>query len=270
MRLADLLPYALPWRHKHLIWQFARREVLGRYRSSWLGPIWAVLSPLMLLMVYTFVFVGVLRVRWPGAESGGGLEFALQLMAGMTVLNFFSEIVNRSPLLILEQPNLVKKVIFPLEVLPWVALLSAAFHALLYAVILVLGAWWTRGGLPLTAVAAPLVLVAMTPLLLGLGWFLAALGTYIRDAGQITVMVTSLMLFLSPVFYSLQSVPEILRGWIWFNPLTLVIESLRQVILQGVWPDWSALLLYVLICSVIGVLGAAFFHATRKGFADVL
>lgn len=260
----------IPWQHRTLIYQFARREVLGRYRGSLLGLGWSFVTPLLMLSVYTFVFVGVFKARWPGAESGGGGEFALQIFAGLLVFNLFSEVANRAPNLILEQPNLVKKVVFPLEILPWVSVLSGIFHLLLGCGVLLLGALLVRGGLPPSAITLPLVLLPFLVLLLGLSWLLSALGVFVRDIGQMMGLMINLMMFLSPIFYSMDSLSPALRRWMLANPLTLIIEQVRATALGGVWPDWQALALYSLAALAIGWLGTTFFQATRKGFADVL
>jgi lipopolysaccharide transport system permease protein len=271
MRFVDFLRlYFLPLAHAHLVWQFTRREVLGRYKGSILGLGWSFVSPLLMLGVYTFVFVGVFKARWPGSESGGGVEFALQLMAGLMVFNLFAELASRSPHLVLEQPNLVKKVIFPLEVLPWVAVLAASFHWLLNALVLCLAVLVVRGGLPVSALALPLLIAAFLPFLLGLCWFLSALGVFVRDVGQMMLMVVSMGMFLSPVFYSSRALPGVLQGWMWLNPLNFVIESVREVLLLGLWPDWWGLLVYAAGACAAALVGASFFHLTRKGFADVL
>lgn len=256
--------------HADLLWQFARREVLGRYRGSLLGLGWSFVTPLLMLGIYTFVFVGVFKARWPGAESGGGVEFALQLMAGLMVFNLFAELASRAPQLVLEQPNLVKKVIFPLEVLPWVAVMSACFHWLLNTVVLCLAVWAVRGSVPATALALPLVIGAFLTYLLGLCWFLSALGVFVRDVSQVMSLVVSMGMFLSPVFYSARALPDFLQGWMWLNPLAFAIESVRAVLLQGVWPDGPGLLIFALCGSAVAVGGAGFFALTRKGFADVL
>lgn len=259
-----------PWRHRTLIYQFARREVLGRYRGSLLGLGWSFITPLLMLAVYTFVFVGVFKARWPGAESGGGAEFALQIFAGLLVFNLFAEVANRAPRLILEQPNLVKKVVFPLEILPWVSVLSGLFHLLLGSAVLLVGAALVRGELALSFLALPFVLLPFVILLIGLSWLFAALGVYLRDIGQMMGLAVNLMMFMSPIFYSLESIPPGLRQWMLANPLTLIIEQVRQTVLQGHGPDWLALAAYGAAAVAIAWLGAAFFAATRKGFADVL
>lgn len=223
-----------------------------------------------MLAVYSFVFVGVFRASWPGAAKGNGLEFALQVFAGLLVFNLFAEVAGRAPNLIVEQPNLVKKVIFPIELLAWVTVLSGIFHLLISACTLLLVLLIARGALPITALALPLVLLPFVPMLLGLAWFMSAIGVFVRDVSPVMTMVVSLIMFLSPVFYSVATLNENLQFWMTLNPLTLIIEQVRAVLLMGQWPAWGALGLYGLVASAFAVLGAIFFQLTRKGFADVL
>jgi lipopolysaccharide transport system permease protein len=261
----------VPLKNRSLLWQFARRDVLGRYRGSMLGLTWSFLTPLLMLGVYSFVFVGVFRASWPGAAKGaGGVEFALQVFAGLLVFNLFAEVTSRAPNLIVEQPNLIKKVIFPVELLAWVTVLSGVFHLLISAGTLLLVLLIARGGLPLSALALPFVLLPFVPLLLGLGWFLSAVGVFVRDVGNVMTMVVSLTMFMSPVFYSVKSLSADLQFWMNLNPLTLIIEQVRAVLLLGQWPDWAALSIYALAASAFAVAAGTFFQWTRKGFADVL
>lgn len=260
----------IPIRNRSLLWQFARRDVLGRYRGSLLGLTWSFLTPLLMLGVYSFVFVGVFRQSWPGSAQGGGVEFALQVFAGLLVFNLFAEVAGKAPNLIVDQPNLVKKVIFPVELLAWVTVLSGLFHVLISAGTLLVVLLIARGGLPLSAVALPLVLLAFLPVLLGLGWLLSAMGVFVRDVGQVMTMVVSLTMFMSPVFYSVKALSPNIQFWMHLNPLTLIIEQVRAVLLLGQWPDWAALGLYGAIACVFAVAAGTFFQLTRKGFADVL
>lgn len=266
----DFLRYFAPLGRGHQIWQLTRREVLGRYRGSLMGLAWSVITPLMMLGVYSLVFVGIFKSRWPGMESGGGITFALQIFAGLLVFNFFAEVMNRAPRLVLDQPNLVKKVVFPLEILPWVTLLAAFFHMVLSLVILIVAAAVVLDGVPASAIAAPLVLACMVPFLLGMAWLLAALGVYLRDVGQVMSPIVTAAMFLSPVFYSLEALSAGFQFWMQLNPLTLIIEELRRTVLLGDWPRWSALALYLSVSCGVAAAGAAFFRFTRKGFADVL
>ena len=261
--------YFLPLRQRTLIWQFARRDVLARYRGSLLGLGWSFLTPLLMLAVYTFVFRVVFKARWTDGATGD-FEFALQVYAGLIVFSLFAEVVSRAPRLVLDQPNLVTKVVFPLEILPWVAVLAGLFHLALNLVALLAATAIARGGLPPSVLALPLVLAPFVPLLLGLAWFLAALGVFVRDVGQITTLAVSLLLFLSPVFYPVASLPEQWQPWLRANPLTPVMEQLRRVALDGRWPDWWQLVIELAIASAVAWAGARWFAATRKGFADVI
>ncbi len=260
----------IPIHSRSLLWQFARRDVLGRYRGSLLGLTWSFLTPLLMLAVYSFVFVGVFRASWPGSPKGSGVEFALQVFAGLLVFNLFAEVAGRAPNLVVEQPNLVKKVIFPVELLAWVAVLSGLFHLLISAATLLVVLLIARGGLPITALALPLVLLPFLPLLLGLGWFLSAIGVFVRDVSPVMSMIINLIMFLSPVFYSVASLDPEVRFWMNLNPLTLIIEQVRAILLMGQWPAWSALGQYGLVACAFAALGGTFFQLTRKGFSDVL
>ena len=264
------LSFFLPFRHRTLVWQFARREVLGRYRGSLLGIGWSFITPLLMLGVYTFVFVGVFKARWPGAEQGGGLEFALQIFTGLMVFNLFAEIASRAPRLIIEQPNLVKKVVFPLEILPWISVLSGLFHLVLSCLILLAATLVLRQHIHFTALALPFVLLPFLPFLLGLGWLFAALGVFVRDVAQMMGLAVNVAMFLSPVFYSAKALSAQMQFWMHLNPLTLIIESLRAILLHQQWPDWAGLGLYSLMAMLFCIASGLFFQATRKGFADVL
>ena len=264
-----LLAYLLPLRHASLIRQFAVREVHSRYRQSWLGALWVVLNPLLMLCVYTFVFRYVFRVRW-GVTVESNLSFAVRLYAGLAVFNFFAECVSRAPRLVLDQPHLVKKVVFPLEVLPWVGTVAALVHLATALVMLMVLGLWEMGSLPVTLLALPIVWLPLLPLTVGLGWWLAAVGTYVRDISQIITMVISLMMFLSPIFFPVEALPVAWQSWAFLNPLALIITETRHVLIDGVWPAWGALSLNFLACTVIAAGGAAFFKAARVGFADVV
>lgn len=265
-----LFSYLFPWRYASLIGQFAGREFHARYRQSLLGMLWAFLTPLLMLGVYTLVFRFVFKLRWSGAGDESNLAFALRLYAGLAVFNFFAECVNRAPRLILDQPHLVKKVIFPLEILSWVNALAALAHLGVALILLLAFGVWAQGGLPVTVLALPLVWLPLLPLCVGLGWLLAAIGTYVRDVSQVLGMLVSLLMFLSPIFFPLEALPPAVRPWMFLNPLASTITQTRQVLLDGQWPDWPSLAIHFIACFAIAVLGAAFFRAARKGFADVV
>jgi lipopolysaccharide transport system permease protein len=273
--LSGLASYFFPVHLRFLVWQFARRDVLARYRGSLLGLGWSFLTPLLMLGVYTFVFREVFNARWPAAPHTGhtgdeNLAFALQVYAGLIVFNLFAEVLGRAPRLVLDQPNLVKKVVFPLEILPWVSILAALFHLAVNCTVLVGAVVLATHQLPATVLALPLVVVAFVPLLLGCSWLLASLGVFLRDIGQLIGMLLTALMFLSPVFYPAQALPARWQPLLLLNPLSIPIEAIRQVVLEGVWPNWVDLGIYTVCALIVGWLGAHWFAATRKGFADVI
>ena len=261
-----------PARHWALVGQLATRDVAARYRGQGLGWAWLVLAPLLMLAVYTVVLRQVLGVRWGSAVTtqGSDSDFALQLYAGLAVFAFFSEVVLRAPRLVSDVPHLVKRVVFPLEILPWVSVLAALVPLALAALLLLLGTAATRGHLPVSAVALPLVWLPLLPLTLGLGWLLAAVGTYIRDVGEVLGLVLGALLFLSPVFYDASSLPPALQLPLGLNPLAVVMTQTRQVVLAGQWPAWDLWAGVMLAGVLLALLGAALFSRVRSGFADVV
>ena len=263
------MAYLWPWRWRDLIWQFARREVLGRYRGSVLGVGWSVLTPMAMLVVYTLVFRHIFKAKWPGVEDGN-MSFALNLFAGLLVFNWAAEFLSRAPRLMTDQPNLVTKVVFPLQVLPWSALLSSFFHVMVSCVVWLAGCLLFGQGIHFAWLALPLVFLALVPTLLGLGWALSALGVYFRDLGEIVGLFMGMLLFLTPVFFPLSVLPDFLQFWVAFNPLAVPIEALRSIGLMGVWPNFLSLLQLFLIGCVLALGGAWLFETSRKGFADVL
>jgi lipopolysaccharide transport system permease protein len=258
------------WRNRRLILQMTRREIAGRYRGSVMGLAWSFLNPLLMLIVYTFVFSVVFKARWGIGGDESRADFAIILFAGMIVFNLFSEIVNRAPGLIISNPNYVKKVIFPLEILSWVTLGSVLFHSLVSLVVLLLVQVILNHFLPWTVVFFPLVLLPLIFASLGVAWFLAALGVFVRDIGQITGVFTTVLMFLSAVFYPISALPENYQALLMLNPLVLIISESRKVLILGNLPDWYSLGIALLIGFAIAVTGFWLFQKMRKGFADVL
>ena len=245
-----------------------RREVVGRYKGSVMGLAWSFFNPVFMLIVYTFVFSVIFKSRW-GVDESRTL-FAVVLFVGLIVLNLFSEVVNRAPSLILSNVNYVKKVVFPLEILPVVAIGAALFHALISLGVLLLAFMLFNGFVHWTVIFVPLILLPLIILTLGVSWLLAAIGVFLRDIGQTIAILTTVLMFLSPVFYPVTAVPEGFRPFIMANPLTFIIEQAREVLIWGRLPDWFGLGLYTIIVSIIAWLGYALFQKMRKGFADVL
>jgi lipopolysaccharide transport system permease protein len=222
-------------------------------------------------VVYTFVFSEIFKSRWGGAGGDDSkTQFAVVLFVGMIVLSFFSEVLNRAPGLILSNVNFVKKVIFPIEILPVIAMGAALFHSLISLGVLLAAYVLFNGYLHWTVIFTPLVLLPLVILTTGFAWMLASLGLYLRDVGQTIGTITTLLMFLSPVFYPVTAVPERFRQFILANPLTFIIEQAREVLIWGHQPDWIGLSTYTLVAVFIAWVGYAWFQKTRKGFADVL
>ena len=213
--------------HRNLIYNLIKREVIGRYRGSVMGLFWSFFNPVLMLVVYTFVFSVVFKARWAGGTDSRS-EFALVLFAGLMVYNLFSECINRSPGLVLGNMNYVKKVVFPLEILPVVAIGSATFH-LLISLFVWLIFYLLLFGIPqISVLLLPIVLMPFFLLILGFSWFLASLGVYLRDVSQIVGVLTTALMFLSPIFYPMTALPEEYHMFLQFNPLTFIIEQVRD------------------------------------------
>ena len=234
-----------------------------------MGVFWSFLTPVLMLAVYTFVFSVVFKARW-SSGSDSKTEFALVLFAGLLFFNIFTECFNRSSFLIVSNVNYVKKVIFPLEILPFVALCTAVFNFLIgfSAWLVFYGIFF---GLPsLNIFLFPLVMLPLMFLTLGVSWFLAALGVFLRDVGQIVAMISTVLTFLSPIFFPVSALPEKYRIIMQINPLTFIIEQAREVMIFGGTIDWSVFFMWLLSSMFLAWAGFSWFQKTRKGFADVL
>jgi lipopolysaccharide transport system permease protein len=248
-----------------------KREVIGRYQGSVMGLVWSFLNPLFMLAVYTFVFSEIFKSRWGGIGGDDSkTQFALVLFVGMIVLGLFSEVVSRAPGLILANVNYVKKVVFPIEILPVITMGAALFHSLISLGVLLTAFVIFNGYLHWTVVFTPLILLPLVIITLGLSWILASLGVFLRDVGQTIGLIITVLSFLSPVLYPVTAVPERFRPFIMANPLTFIIEQAREVLIWGHLPNWLGLGIYTLVATIVAWLGYAWFQKTRKGFADVL
>lgn len=259
----------LIWQQRNLLFQLTWRAVRQRYPASVLGVLWSLVSPLLMLTIYTLVFSKVFKFRWGGADDSTGM-FAVILFVGTSLHGLLADVANRAPGLIAEHASYVKKVVFPVELLPVVTLLSALFQCVLNLSIVLLAVAWTNGRLSWHVLQLPLVLAPFVLLLLGFAWFISALGVFVRDLLPVTALVTTGLLFLSPVFYPADAVPERLRFWMQLNPLTFVIEQARGSLIWAQPLNVQGLLIYTLSACLVAWLGFFWFQKTRKGFADVL
>lgn len=256
-------------RHRQLTAQMVRREVVGRYRGSMMGMAWSLFYPLLMLSVYTFVFTVVFNAKWGGGSSVGKGSFAALVFVGLVVHGVFAECLTKAPGLIVANANYVKKVVFPLDILAWVLVGSALFHGAVSLLILLV-AQALFASVPWTVVLFPVVLLPLVLACIGLSWFLSAAGVYLRDISHVTGVASSLLLFMSPVFYPADALPEQFRFWLGVNPLTYFIEESRAVLIFGHLPQGEAWLAAMTVGLLIAWSGFVWFQRTRRGFADVM
>lgn len=253
---------------RDVFWELTKRDIAGRYSGSFFGLFWSFLNPLLMLGVYTLAFREFLGMRWPNLTSGA--DFSLMIFSGMIVHSLLAECIMRAPVSIVSQSNLVKRVVFPLAVLPCVTVASSVFNAVLSLLVLLLFVVVSQHALHVTVLYLPLIYAPYVLLLCGVSWLMASLGVFIRDITQIAGVITAMLMFLSPVFYPASNLHEPYRTWITYNPLTLIIEQTRQVVLFGQSPNWLALSWYTLAALAVLLFGYAWFQRTRNGFSDVL
>ena len=254
--------------NRGIVAKMARREIIDRYRGSVLGLLWSFFNPVAMLAIYTFVFSVVLKTTWP--SSGGTIEYAINLFAGLIVFSLFSEPVTRAPSLMLQNPNLVKKVVFPLEVIPWVALASSAFHAAVSYVVLLGAALIVLGSIHPAAFLVPVLVLPVMLLALGITWFLASMGVFLRDLTHTVGIAVTALMFVSPVFYPLAAIPESGRRFLALNPLAPLIEQARAMALIGTLPDFTHWLVLLVASFLVAWAGLWWFMRTKHAFADVV
>lgn len=267
---------AFPWSfvtsamgHRRLIAQLVQREIQVRYRGTFLGIIWTLLSPILMLFIYTFVFSVVYKARW-GSGEGTQSEFALVVFSSLLLFSILSESIQRAPGLVLGNVSYVKRIVFPLEILAWVNVLTVLVNTTISFLILLLFYFITQGPPPMTALLFPVIALPVICMSLGLSWFLASLSVFYRDVQQLTGPVTSVLLFLSPIFYPLSAVPANYQWMIKLTPLAILLEEARNVLFAGVLPDWSRLALLMMVGWIIAWVGYIWFTRTQEAFADVV
>jgi len=257
-------------RYRYLLWRLAMRDVAARYRGSWLGPLWSLLTPLMMLAVYTFVFSVVFKARWGVSSEGGRGDFALALFAGLTGFNLFAETVSGAPGLVIKYPNFVKRVVFPLEVLPVAQFASNLIQSGLSFVVFLLAVLVLKGMLPWTLLWLPVVLVPLALLSLGAAFFLAGVGVFVRDIHHVIGLLVQVLLFMSAVFYQVSVLPPRWQRVLYVNPLVPILEDLRRISLAGLAPDWPAWAATTAATALLAAAGLVFFMRLKRAFADVV
>lgn len=265
-----LVPVVLLMRQHVALRQFLVRAIKRRYRLSAFGLLWTIIVPLTTLGIYTFVFGVVMESRWSTGETTSTYGFSLYLFSGLIVFWVLAEVMGQAPLSIVEHTNLVKRAVFPLEILPPVVVGNAVFHAIVNTGVLLAAVVALGGQIPVTALLLPIILLPFVILLTGLSWIFSAVGVYFRDIVHIVGLFMTGALFISPVFYSTDRLSPALQGLIMLNPITFIIHQVRLVVLDGQGPDWFGLGVYFLIAWMVASIGLAFFRHARANFADVL
>ncbi|HEY8682979.1 MAG TPA: ABC transporter permease [Rhodanobacter sp.] len=257
------------WKHRELIMQLTRKDVVGRYKGSLLGLAWSFMSPLFMLGIYTLFFTEIFHARWGAADTGKG-QYATALFAGLIVHAVFGESITRGSQLVTDNANYVTKVIFPLEILPWVSTLTSMYHALASLVILAVFSLIFNGHVAWTFLLFPVVFLPLMLIATAAGWLLASLGVYVRDVGQMTSLIVIALLYTAPVFFPMENLSPQMQSVMHFNPLTFLIVQARDVLLWGHLPDWPGLAGYTAGALIACWLAYAWFQRTRAGFIDVL
>lgn len=261
--------FSVFWANRTLIFRLLRRDIEGRYRGSLLGGVWLVLTPLFMLSVYSFIFSVVFQARWSTIHDHQA-TYTLLLYAGLILYSVFSEPINRAPTVLLENVSYIKKVVFPLEILPIVVMGTTLFGAGISLLILLVFQTLTLGMPPTTWLLLPLVLAPLVLVSLGISWFLASLGVFLRDIRHVVGVVTSALMFLSPIFYPITAVPEGIRPLVYANPLTIFLEQAREILFLGSIPHPGVWLGTLVAAWSVASCGLWWFMRTRKGFADVV
>lgn len=256
------------WIHRHLLNLMVRRDCIGRYKGSLLGLLWPLINPLGHLLLYTFLFCVVLKVKL--GTSANTSNFALYLMAGMLPWGAFAESLARSSTVILEHPNLVKRVVFPLQILPLVTVLSALFTEAIAFSMLLVGVAIYNHGLPASLIFLPLIVLSQILLTAGITWFVASLSVYIRDISHLIALGLSAWMYGTPIVYPATALPQNFQFLLWVNPMAGIVLDYRRVVLEGLPPDWPHYGVYTAMAIVLCLFGFKFFEATKKSFADVM
>ena len=257
------------WTNRRLTIELASRAVRARYRGSVLGLAWSLVTPILMLVTYTFVFSLIFRAKW-NDQGSTEVQFSVILFSGLILHSLLSDLLNRVPGLIAGNANFVKKLVFPLEILVPVEFLAGLFNVLIGCSVLLAIHFYFGGQLNSNAAFAPLAVISLGPCILGLSWFIAATGVYFRDLGHLMPIVTMLLLFLCPIFYPLNAIPEAYQHYLLLNPLTIPIEQFRVTLLFGMAPDWLLLGKYSCFSLATMVVGFWWFQITRRGFSDVI
>ncbi|SRR5579883_2473411 len=256
------------WAQRHLIAIMVNRDFMGRYKGSLLGALWPVLNPMGHMVLYTFLFSIILQIRFGNDPSTS--NFAIYLMTALLPFTAFSEALSRSSTVVLESPNLVNRVVFPLEILPVVLTISSLLSSAVSFGIVCAAVLMYFGHLPATILFIPLILFSQIILTAGLTWILASIGVFVRDLSHFISLALSAWMYATPIVYPAAKIPVNFKFLLWANPLAGIVTDYRHVILEGVPPDWSSYACYTTVAFTLFFVGFSFFYKTKKSFADVM
>lgn len=270
--LADKIfyPFIILYKNRDLFVQSLTREIVQKYRGSYLGILWNFILPLVMLTVYSFIFGVIFKARWDQQVTDSKAEFALILFVGITLYNVFSETVGASPTLIITNVNYVKKVIYPLEILSMTSIGNSLVQLLFNLVIILLGKAIIIRHFDFMILFFPLVLLPLLLLVLGISWILSGIGVFIRDMRQAATIIILIFGYITPVFYPISSVPESFRWVMYLNPMTAIVNNARRVLIYGEFPDWLSLLITFFISYLIMLIGLMFFRKVKSNFSDAI
>ena len=255
--------------NKYLLWQLVKKDIEQRYKGSVLGMLWSIIVPILMLVIYTFVFSEIFQAKWD-VDTSDKYEFALVLFCGLTAFNMVSEVMNRSANLIASNTNYVKKVIFPLELLPIVITFSALFNCVISYLILIIAKIVLYRNFSITLYQSILIFIPLILISIGVGYILSAISVYLKDVSNVISVLVMVLMYMSPVFFPLSSVPEKYRVICMMNPMTYIIENFRNTMLYGMNINWSFFGISILIAVALSCIGYVVFMRVKEGFADVL
>jgi lipopolysaccharide transport system permease protein len=263
-------PFMQMWHHQDLIAAILRREMSERFKGSIAGWIWAVVAPLLAIAVYTFAFTTNLQLPLADSSMGPRVGYALFIFSGIIIFNFWAEMAFRAPMLLHEYTHFIKQTIFPSDMLAVISTLRATAYTLISVAVMLLFQLAATGTLPWTVVLIPLIFSPFIAFLIGMSWFLCAIGAFTRDAGYLMINIAPLFMFATPVFYPHTSLPKPFDFWIYANALTGYVEVMRDIVLFGKLPDWHVYL-WTLTTSVFTFyFGYWFFDRYRNVIVDVI
>ncbi|NEN84307.1 ABC transporter permease [Paenibacillus elgii] len=256
--------------HRNLLFQFVQRDIVARYRGSYLGLVWTLVQPLVMLVVYSFVFSVIFKVKWGNAEGVSKLDFAMVTFAGLIIFQIFSEPMYRSTAILSANSNYVKKVVFPLEILPTSAVFSGIILNMFSMIILIATLFFYQYPVGWNLLLIPVLILPLTLFTLGFSYIVTTLGVFFKDLGQAMGIIMNILFYISPVFYPVTAVPKEFQIYMNLNPLTFFVESFRAITIYNTQPNWMNYIVMLIISLFLFFLGSTLFNKSKETFSDVI